>query len=122
MGKIFVKLKEAGTIFHDSLGNQSVSGVAIVEVEKTEKIATALNSGILIECTQSDFEKYDADNTKKIAEARSSMKIEEQLELEKKDNIALKKKVAELEAENAKLKNLVPEKPKEAEKSKAQPK
>ena len=47
MSKVYVKLRDRGTIFHDSSQSIAVSGDAIVAVEKEGRVEDAINAGIL---------------------------------------------------------------------------
>lgn len=48
MSKVYVQLRDAGTIFHDSHQNVSITGDAEVEVSLTVKVLNAIKHGVLV--------------------------------------------------------------------------
>lgn len=49
MSKIYVKLKDRGSIFHDASQEATVTGAKVVAVKKTGKVASALRNSLLVQ-------------------------------------------------------------------------
>lgn len=54
---VYVRLKDKGTIFHDASQDKSVTGAAIEEFTRTEKVSKAIRSGVLVEVSEVDVKK-----------------------------------------------------------------
>jgi len=90
MSKIYVVLRDKGTIFHDGTQDVSVTGLLPTEVKPTAKITKAIQDGILIKVDEKEAEALiakDAGKTKASAKADND----------------LRDKIAELEASNKTL-------------------
>ena len=58
MKKIFVKLADSGSIFHEAGKNITVTGKQIVEVEETARVKEAVKFGALILADKDEYEAY----------------------------------------------------------------
>lgn len=136
--KVFVKLRDAGTIFFDMPKQIKIAGDQIVEVSKEGKVAEAISAGILVEVSKEDAkfaEAKTAEEKAAIADAskNEAIKLKAELEAQHKEAVdaltaehtsavdtltaehaeAIKvkdAKIAELEAELADLKKPAPAK------------
>lgn len=53
--KVYVKLRDAGSIFHDIVSGVSVVGRAPVEIEVSAKVKEAIKGGALVELTDKEY-------------------------------------------------------------------
>lgn len=88
-GKVYVKLRDAGTIFFDMHSQVKVAGDQIVHAEKSGKIAEAISSGFLVEVPEDEAKKHLAatkEEKAKVADAGKSeianLKAEHSTEVE----------------------------------------
>jgi len=114
MAKKYVKLKDKGTIFHDSTKGITVTGSVPKEIEITPNIKTAISKGILVVVDDSEAKKAiavatgNAENAKKEVAAVTDEKVAEAnaakdtalaaLELVTKERDEAVSKLAEAEA------------------------
>lgn len=47
--KVYVKLKDTGSIFHDASQEQTITGTKVVAFKKTGKVKSAIKNGVLVE-------------------------------------------------------------------------
>lgn len=90
MEKVYVKLKDKGTVFHDFTQGLKVIGIKPVEADKTEEITKALNRGILVKLTKEEYNKELSVYNK----AKEAAVADEKKELEAKALLKGKAKVA----------------------------
>lgn len=90
MEKVYVKLKDKGTVFHDFTQGLKVIGIKPVEADKTEEITKALNRGILVKLTKEEYNKELSVYNK----AKEAAVVDEKKELEAKALLKGKAKVA----------------------------
>ncbi len=80
---MFVKLKDEGGIFHDASQDATVTGSAVVEVKKTEKVTASIKGGLLVEVSQEDAEKLIAKQEGKKVAVKNDAKSTDFKALEK---------------------------------------
>jgi hypothetical protein len=60
LSKVIVKLKDNTSIFHDaSQDNATITGSAVLEVQLTPKISSAIRNGVLDKATESEKTEYE---------------------------------------------------------------
>lgn len=74
MSKVFVKLKDTGSIFHDASQDGTVTGDKVVELKKTPKVMAAIKGGVLVEAKASEVEKTEEAKTEETKPAAQAPK------------------------------------------------
>lgn len=113
--KIYVKLRDKGTIFHDGSGNQSITGSLPVEVTLTPKIKNAMQKGRLEKVSDEEAKAIIAkanknDETKKQAlksESSKISKLEAALEAKQNELVIKDEAVTQKDEEIANLKETI---------------
>lgn len=59
--KIWVKLKDTGSMLHDTTSGQTITGKAAVEVEHSARIEKAIRGGALIKLTDTEAKALNKD-------------------------------------------------------------
>jgi len=112
---MYVKLRDAGTIFHDASQNKGVTGSLPAELKATDKVKNAVRAGILLEVKEdeakaaikkaekaADKKASNGTNSQKLANANSKIKgLKTDNETLTEENDELKAQVADLQKELA---------------------
>lgn len=59
MSKVFIKLKDRSTIFHDASQDVTVTGTQVKEAEETGKVLSAIKHGLLEVVKPEDVKKEE---------------------------------------------------------------
>ena len=86
MSKVFIRLKDRSTIFHDASQDVTVTGTQVKEAEETGKVLSAIKHGLLEVVKPEEVEKekdekteaVDASTTEK-PKGRPAKQVEEKL-------------------------------------------
>lgn len=102
---VYVRLRDTGSIFHDTTQNRAVTGKLPVHVRRTPKVAQAIKDGVLDEVKAADAEA-------EIAKAKGEAKPEgadTALKAVKAENVELKKENETVKAKALEDGNLIAE-------------
>ena len=66
MSKVFIRLKDRSTIFHDASQDVTVTGTQVKEAEETSKVLSAIKHGLLEVVKPEEVEKKKAEKTEAV--------------------------------------------------------
>ena len=66
MSKVFIRLKDRSTIFHDASQDVTVTGTQVKEAEETSKVLSAIKHGLLKVVKPEEVEKEKAEKTEAV--------------------------------------------------------
>lgn len=66
MSKVFIRLKDRSTIFHDASQDVTVTGTQVKEAEETSKVLSAIKHGLLEVVKLEEVEKEKTEKTEAV--------------------------------------------------------